>query len=79
MQHITFLNKRILNERQQRICVKMQSAYMIKYGGFVAYLVLWVKGWETGLVSVAKLNIDIKDGITLLIESCSISTSFHLI
>ena len=52
---------------------------MIKYGGFVAYPVLWVKGWETGLVSVAKLNIDIKDGITLLIESCSISTSFHLI
>ena len=52
---------------------------MIKYEVFVAYLVLCVKGWETGLVSLAKLNIDIKDGITLLIESCSISTSFHLI
>ena len=34
---------------------------MIKYGFFVAYLVLCVKGWETGLVSLAKLNIDIKD------------------
>ena len=52
---------------------------MIKYGVFVAYLVLYVKGWETELVSLAKLNIDIKDGITLLIESCSISTCFHLI
>ena len=52
---------------------------MIKYGVFVAYLVLCVKRWETGLVSVAKLNIDIKDGMTLLIQSCSISTSFHLI
>ena len=41
---------------------------MIKYGAFVAYLVLCVKGWETGLVSLAKLNIDIKDGITLLID-----------
>ena len=46
---------------------------MIKYGGFVAYLVLCVKGWQTGLVSLAKLNIDIKGGITLLIESCSIN------
>ena len=52
---------------------------MVKYGVFVAYLVLCVTGWETGLVSLAKLNIDIKDGITLLIEYCSISTSFHLI
>ena len=51
---------------------------MIKYGVFVAYLVLCVKGWEIGLVFLAKLNIDIKDG-TLLIESSSISTSFHLI
>ena len=48
---------------------------MIKYDVSVAYLLLCVKGWETGLVSLAKLNID-KDGITLLIESCSISTSF---
>ena len=79
VQHITFWSKTILNERQQRICVKMQSAQMVKYGVFVAYLVLCLKGWETGLVSLAKLNIDIKDGITLLIESCSISTSFHLI
>ena len=52
---------------------------MVKYGGFVAYQVLCVKGWETGLVFLAKLKIDIKDGITLLIGSCSISTSFHLI
>ena len=52
---------------------------MIKYGGFVAYLVLCVKGWEKGLVFLAKLNIDINDGITLSIESCSINTSFHLI
>ena len=51
---------------------------MIKYDVFVAYLVLCIKGWETGLVSLAKLKID-KDGITLLIESRSISTSFHLI
>ena len=51
---------------------------MIKYDVFVAYLVLCVKGRETGLVSLAKLKID-KDGITLLIESRSISTSFHLI
>ena len=55
---------------------------MIKYDVFVAYLVLcvkgWEKGWETGLVSLAKLKID-KDGITLLIESRSISTSFHFI
>ena len=50
---------------------------MIKYDVFVAYLVLYVKGWETGLVSLAKLEID-KDGITLLIESRSISTSFQL-
>ena len=68
----------MLNERQQRICVKMQSAQMIKYGVFVAYLVLCVKGWETGVVSLAKLNIDIKNGIILFIEFCSISTSFHL-
>ena len=33
---------------------------MVKYGVFVAYLVLCVKGWETGLVPLAKLNIDIK-------------------
>ena len=52
---------------------------MIKYGVFVAYLVLCIKGWETELVSLAKLNIDIKGGVTLLIETCSISTSFHLI
>ena len=52
---------------------------MVKCGVFVAYLVLCVKGWGTGLVSLAKLKIDIKDGITLLIESRSIITSFHLI
>ena len=51
---------------------------MIKYDVSVAYLLLCVKGWETELVSLAKLKID-KDGITLLIESRSISTSFHLI
>ena len=51
---------------------------MTKYDVFVAYLVLCVKGWETGLVSLVKLKID-KDGITLFIESRSISTSFHLI
>ena len=39
---------------------------MIAYDVFVAYLVLCVKGWETGLVSLAKLKID-KDGSTLLI------------
>ena len=33
---------------------------MVKYGVFVAYRVLCVKGWETGLVPLAKLNIDIK-------------------
>ena len=33
---------------------------MVKYGIFVAYLVLCVKGWETGLVPLAKLNIDIR-------------------
>ena len=51
---------------------------MVKYGVFVAYLVLSVKGWGTGLVSLAKPKIDIKDGITLLIGSCSISTFFIL-
>ena len=35
------------------------------------------KGMGNG--TLAKLNIDINDGITLSIESCSISTSFHLI
>ena len=33
---------------------------MVKYGVFVAYLVLCVKGWETGLEPLAKLSIDIK-------------------
>ena len=51
---------------------------MVKYSVFVGYLVLCIKGWETGLVSFAKLKIDIKDGITLLIKYYSISKSFHL-
>ena len=37
-----------------------------------------MKGWETELMSFAKLKIDIKNGITLLIESYLISKYFHL-
>ena len=72
-----FWSKRILNERQQPICIKIQSAQMIKYDVLVAYLVLCVKGWETGLVSLAKLKID-KDGIHS-VDRIPFSTSFHLI
>ena len=51
---------------------------MVNKSVFAAYLVLCVKGWETGLVSFAKLKLDIKEAITVLIQSYSISKSFHL-
>ena len=49
---------------------------MVKYSVFVGYLVC--KGMGNRPMSFAKLRIDFKNGITLLIEFYSISKYFHL-
>ena len=69
MQHIIFFSKRILNGRQQRICIKTESGQTVRHSVFVAYLVLHLNGWQTVVVFFGKVNVNIKDAITVLIES----------